>query len=92
MKSGGHQDDLYGSVARRAAQAERDTRELARPVPAAPRGAGVLNLRPLAERPTGPRPKETDEVLYRRARRRRRRARSRVGSPSRLGPLPRARS
>jgi hypothetical protein len=43
--------DVYGSVARRAASAERDAAEAARPVRSVfSGGAGFLNLRPIEER------------------------------------------
>lgn len=75
--------DCFGSVARRAAQANRDAETLREPVPSAfSGGRGVLNLRPAP--PTTPARLE-EELVLRRLRKRLRNGRRRGAAG--LGPI-----
>lgn len=78
--------DVFGSNARRAAQAARDAASIAQPVAATPTGAGQLNLRPIMERVDARNFVRDDFDKWLREGRRARRKGSR-GMHGRLAPL-----
>lgn len=75
--------DCFGSVKRRAEQADRDAETLREPVPSAfSGGRGVLNLRPSTP---GTAPRSEEQLVLRRLRKRLRKARGR--GITGLGPI-----